>query len=359
MRLTRKAGTTLWNGLTTLPLAAGITGEVGGEIEKGNTGRAEWGWLEIWRSDLVKATSILTLAGNATQANAALDLAGPGTNIDTVIQDRAAGVGGNSTTIAFADGSAVDEGELDESAYPVITFAFKNGVTTVADFEAAVLASTHLAVKVAGTGASVLVTTDDEFAAEALTGGAVAETATIGSTVYRYVNFLAQAFDVLIGAAATNTIDNLIAAVNLAAGEGTLYGTSTTVHPTVTAAVGAGDTMGITAKTGGLAGNAIATTETMAQGSWTSTVMAGGQDQNTTDSTITGAITLWGHNGTRWLSIQVLEATSLAVSGVRGKGYFLRGMGVYTRLALSAGGATPSGTTPAISASYSPVFSAN
>jgi hypothetical protein len=61
---------------------------------------------------------------------------------------------------------------------------------------------------------------------------------------------------------ASGTLDNLIAAINKAAGEGTTYGTGTVAHPTVSAAAGEGDTVVVTAKTKGTAGNAIATTDT-------------------------------------------------------------------------------------------------
>lgn len=110
-----------------------------------------------------------------------------------------------------------------------------------------------------------------------LTGNAVnGETVTIGGVVYTFVTALASAFDVLIGAAATNSIDNLIAAINGAAGEGSTYGTGTTAHPTVGAAAGVGDTMDVTADTAGTAGNSIATTETMTAGSWGASTLEGG-----------------------------------------------------------------------------------
>jgi hypothetical protein len=61
--------------------------------------------------------------------------------------------------------------------------------------------------------------------------------------------------EVLVGAAATDSIDNLISAITdgagIGTGEGTLYGTGTTANVTATAAVGAGDTMTVTAITAG------------------------------------------------------------------------------------------------------------
>lgn len=103
------------------------------------------------------------------------------------------------------------------------------------------------------------------------------ETVTIGTKVYTFQTVLTDVDGhVLIGATASDSLDNLIAAINLGAGSGTLYATSTTKHTQVTAAAGAGDTMVITAIAPGTAGNLIATTETAANASWTGLVMAGG-----------------------------------------------------------------------------------
>lgn len=103
------------------------------------------------------------------------------------------------------------------------------------------------------------------------------QTVTIGTKVYTFQTVLTNVDgNVLIGATASDSIDNLIAAINLAAGAGTLYAAATTLHPTVTAAAGAGDTMTATAKTAGTAGNAIATTETLASGAWGAATLAGG-----------------------------------------------------------------------------------
>jgi hypothetical protein len=81
---------------------------------------------------------------------------------------------------------------------------------------------------------------------------------------------------VKIGATASDSIDNLIAAINKAAGGGTTYGSNTVVHTQVTAAVSAGDTMGVTAIAYSSSGNAIATTETMTGGSWGAATLTGG-----------------------------------------------------------------------------------
>lgn len=81
---------------------------------------------------------------------------------------------------------------------------------------------------------------------------------------------------------ASGTIDNLIAAINGAAGAGTDYGIGMTLHTTCYAAAGAGDTMVVTAKSAGVPGNALPSTETMAQGSWGDTTLDGGVEPDRT-----------------------------------------------------------------------------
>lgn len=101
------------------------------------------------------------------------------------------------------------------------------------------------------------------------------ETDTIGATVYRYVTVLAQAYDVLIGATASITINNHIAAVNDSGGEGTVYGTGTSAHPDVTASSRPG-IMDVTANVAGAAGNAIVTTSTSLTATWGAPTLQGG-----------------------------------------------------------------------------------
>jgi hypothetical protein len=114
----------------------------------------------------------------------------------------------------------------------------------------------------------------------------VNETVTIDGVTYTFRTVLAPplANDILIGAAATNTIDNLIAAINGAGGAGTTYGTGTVAHPTVTAAAGTGDTMTLVAKTAGAAGSLIATTDMMAtsNGFWATPTLINGVDDDGT-----------------------------------------------------------------------------
>jgi hypothetical protein len=102
-------------------------------------------------------------------------------------------------------------------------------------------------------------------------------TVTIGTTVYTFKTALTPtAGEVFIGATASDSLDNLIAAINHAAGGGTLYAAATVIDPNVTAAAGAGDTMVVTAKVTGQVGNHIASTEVGANSSWGATTLAGG-----------------------------------------------------------------------------------
>lgn len=103
------------------------------------------------------------------------------------------------------------------------------------------------------------------------------ETVTIDSKVYTFQTTLTDVDgNVLIGATASDSLDNLIAAINLGSGSGTLYAASTTLHPTVSAAAGTGDTMDATAKSAGTAGNAIATLTNVGSASWGGSTLSGG-----------------------------------------------------------------------------------
>lgn len=111
-----------------------------------------------------------------------------------------------------------------------------------------------------------------------LTGNAVdAETITIGSKTYTFEDTLTDVDgNVHIGATVEETLDNLKNAINLGPGAGTDYAASMTKHPTVEASEGAGDTLVITAITAGTAGNSIATTETMTNGSFGAATLENG-----------------------------------------------------------------------------------
>ena len=93
------------------------------------------------------------------------------------------------------------------------------------------------------------------------------ETVTIGSRVYTFKTTLTGAAnEVALGGSASVTLDNLKAAVNGAAGAGTLYGAGTVAHADVIAGAKTATTIVFHARIAGTDGNAIATTETSAAG---------------------------------------------------------------------------------------------
>lgn len=85
------------------------------------------------------------------------------------------------------------------------------------------------------------------------------DTITIGGQVYKMVAAVADPFDVLIGADATESAANLAAAVNAGAGSGVAYGAGTIANSDVSATSALG-VVTLTALTEGTGGNSIATT---------------------------------------------------------------------------------------------------
>jgi len=102
-------------------------------------------------------------------------------------------------------------------------------------------------------------------------------TVTLDGKVYTFQDTLTDVDgNVHIGAAISDTLDNLIAAINLAGPGLPDYADAMTLHPTVRAVAGAGDTIDIFAKTGGVAGNSIDSTETSATASFATATLLGG-----------------------------------------------------------------------------------
>lgn len=106
-----------------------------------------------------------------------------------------------------------------------------------------------------------------------------AQTVTLGASVYTFNTVLGAAGSVLIGADEDESLENLVAAINGDAGEGTLYGTGTVTNVSATAAIGPTVAqLTATAITAGTAGNAVASTETVTNGSWTAATLTGGAE---------------------------------------------------------------------------------
>lgn len=118
---------------------------------------------------------------------------------------------------------------------------------------------------------------DTDFAVGVLTLStniADTKTVTIGSKVYTFQDTLTDTDgNVQIGTLATNTIDNLIAAITLTGTPGTDYAASMTEHPNVTASAGGGDSMDAVSEIGN---NEAITDENDDNASWANTTLING-----------------------------------------------------------------------------------
>ncbi len=278
---------------------------------------------------------ILTLTGNATRANAVgtLTLVAQPSDTETVTIDAnvytfqtvLTNVAGNVLIGASASDTldnliaCVNAGAGSGTLYAAASVVHPTVVAA-----AGALDTMTATARTSGIAGNSIATTDgmanagNVWGAVTLENGAVAETVTIGSTVYTFVNHLTTAFHVMIGAAATNTCDNLIAAINLNGTAGTHYATGTTVHPTVRAYAGASDTVDVYTKTNTIltaVGTLIATTQTMASGTWGATTLADGTNGTNVTFTVTGN-DIAGVFATGYSTVSDFEAAILADSAV-------------------------------------------
>jgi hypothetical protein len=104
------------------------------------------------------------------------------------------------------------------------------------------------------------------------------DTVTVGAKTYTFVTTLATANDVLIGTTIAESMANLAHAINDDTGEGTLYGTGTTANADVDAE-SENQTVFLTAKVAGVAGNSLALSVTGTN--LTETAFSGGQNAGT------------------------------------------------------------------------------
>lgn len=103
------------------------------------------------------------------------------------------------------------------------------------------------------------------------------DTVTIAGKVYTFQTVLTNVDgNVLIGASAAASLQNLLAAINVGAGAGASYAAAMTLHPSVQAESTTATTLVVRAKASGTGGNALATTEVSAQLSWGGATLASG-----------------------------------------------------------------------------------
>jgi hypothetical protein len=133
---------------------------------------------------------------------------------------------------------------------------------------------------------------------------AAGSTVTIDGTTYTYRAALtapAVANEILIGAAAADSLHNLAAAINRWDGRGSLYSLFTNRHSSVTAAHTDGaSTMAVSARVWGTVGNALATTEVSSQLSWGGATLSGGTDNTDNGTAIDMAMRTGNVEGTTY-----------------------------------------------------------
>jgi hypothetical protein len=146
------------------------------------------------------------------------------------------------------------------------------------------------------------------------TNVADAETVTIGTTVYRYKDTMALAYDVKRGADAATSLDNLKAAINASGTPGTEYFAGTLAHPTVVATTNTDTTQKIVARVPGTAANAAATTETSAHLSWADTTLGGGTGASNPGVTTAAATVTIGSR--TYTFVDVLSETNAPAAAI-------------------------------------------
>lgn len=253
----------------------------------------------------VVATTTLTSSGAMVPADYAIGtLTSDATNVsdgDTVVVGA---TGGTSITYRFkttlvnaydvliGSDAATSLANLQKAINLSGTLGteYANGTVVNPDIIAYALTSTTLKVgfRTLGTGGNAYTTTETSshlsWGGATLAGGVTAGGATfvLDTTTYTAVLTLGDT----LGLSVANQIlwvtseaiflDNVKSAVNRTGTPGTDYSAATTIHPTVFATTNTNTTQVFNAKYSGTAGNSIATTETMANYAFTSTVMASG-----------------------------------------------------------------------------------
>lgn len=176
------------------------------------------------------------------------------------------------------------------------------------------------------------------------------DTLTIGTTVYRFKNAMAQAYDVKIGASQAITLASFAAAINGTGVSGTDYFAGTLAHPTVRCTAlntaSAHRTISVAAISGGSAGNALAFSSTAS----TRLVVSAATLTGAVDSKVNQIVI----NATNLLSSAVTfttdEATTAAavVAAINANlpsGYQAAASGATVTILAQVAGAAPNGRT--------------
>jgi hypothetical protein len=136
-------------------------------------------------------------------------------------------------------------------------------------------------------GAALYSYTTNDYARGTLTvSGAISagETVKIGSVYYKFATDVSTGADgtsgtpwlVLIGGTNTDTLANLLAAINNSGEAGTAYSLALTGNPDAVGSSSDATTLKVRSALPGTSGNSISTTETMVNGAWGGTTLSGG-----------------------------------------------------------------------------------
>lgn len=194
---------------------------------------------------------VATADGNA---KAAVSFGTYCTQLDTVMEYKTVGTGGNSWTVSVIPHTVLGGGAFfnEDTVNKKLTILFETGVTTVANIETAIGLTTNFAVKTTGTGTNVLAAATDTAYDSALAGGTAdtwAEwTSGTGTLTVHFTN-------------ATSTTLTIKTAVNA------LTGASITASSGVNTDTWAtGDAFGSTHLAGGVAASALDSTAVVGEG---------------------------------------------------------------------------------------------
>lgn len=175
------------------------------------------------------------------------------------------------------------------------------------------------------------------------------DTCTIGAKTYTFTSAApATEGEVQIGADADATLLNLIRAINHTGTADTDYKCAA-VHPTVTAAAAvASHTVVVTAITGGVAGNSLASTEASTHLSWGAATLAGGVDPTAVvvlpisvpaGTTVTASLNVRASAGVVYSAAATASAAADTLTVAAGHG-FVTGQAVYVVGSGQPGGVT-------------------
>jgi hypothetical protein len=151
-------------------------------------------------------------------------------------------------------------------------------------------------------------------------------TVTIGDITYTFVTALSETsgaaaipYQVYYVTSVAVALDNLKSAINGTGTAGTEYSTGTVAHPLVKATTNANDSQVVEAKTAGAQGNAIATTETLANHAWGAATLASGTGTNVKIMNSTITLSAVATTGERFIPFYDAEFTNglyITIGGV-------------------------------------------